>query len=784
MFSNLLKVAVRSFKRHKLYSIVNIAGLTVGITASLILIIYVMHERSFDTFHQDYQRIFRVNSVIHMMNEDLKIATSPGPLGSALSEFKEVDLSSTIYSKENLILNTDSVKAFEDKAFINSGNFFDIFNFKMVAKSDQFFGKDGTIILTLPIAGKYFPGLEAKNVIGKEIIAGQKDTLIVSAITEKLPSNTHLDFNAIIHQVLPEDSAWTYFNKYTYLKLANGTDNKAVLETSMDNIFDLYMKEFFKGSNYTVDFYLQPVEDIYLSKKQMGEIGEKGNRAEIYIFLSIAIFMLIMVAINYTNVTTARSFLRGKEIGVRKALGSSRNEILAQFLLESFLLILLATLISLTLIELITPYLQRYTGNDLSLNIKETGPILIVIILTVTLLGGIYPAISLSGFKPTEVLKGKKGFFTSGSAAFRKALVIFQFSLSLVMIIMTIIVFKQVNYLKEKPLGFNQTNLVSIDFAGIDVKDEFLDDLFNCKFVASAGSGTLVPGMKRGSAFSYYFAKEDTIEEKIIQTVVADQYYIQSLELNFINGENFDPENDSIGQFIINESLSRQFDGKPIGKKIYTKADYSEYGIITGVVNDFHLLGLQKGIEPLCIKYHPRNRYLLTRLKGTEIEPAITHVENIWLKHYPAEPLDIEYIDRIYDSEIDAEISTAEIFGFFSGISLLLACMGLFGLSSFNLAQKRREIGIKKAIGAEYKNIFVSFNKEYIVLAFISSVISWPIAYFIVMQWLDNFTYKTSIDPMIFLIASIFSILLVMITIGYHAVRAVRTDPIKAIKYQ
>jgi len=786
MLKNLIKTAVRHILKHFGYSVLNILGLTLGISSALFLIIYVADEISYDHYHEKADRIYRVSTTIKEPDDKFTWIVAQIPFGpQVVHDYPEVQ------SFVRFIPMPRALYKFEDKEF-NEENFFyvdstlfDIFSYKVIkgeVKSALLAPKK--IILTEKIANRYFG---KSDPIGKTLTTGN-DTYEVTGVIQDVPSNSHFRFDAVASRNnLPKQlGSWGNFGVYTYLLFPANFDVKA-FETKMQGMYETYMKPIFGPMNITLSYILEPITRIHLYSTNANEPEPTGSITYVYIFGIVAIFLVLIAAMNYMNLATARSTKRAREVGLRKVVGSRRSPLVLQFLSESMAFTFISLIISIILIILLLPIFNHLAGKSFNLQVIYS-PVVIISLLAVMIIvgifGGSYPAFFLSRFSPVTVLKGE---ITPGSAGslFRKILVVIQFTVSVIMIICTLIVFTQLNYLKTMDQGFDQKNVISLQLNGpmsrkYPVLKQGLLENPNVKFVTSTNSS-----VGEGSGKLIFNVETDQgMAQKGVNFTLVDHDFIETMGIKMVSGRAFQQNmpSDTLSAVVVNETFVNRMGWKdPIGKKVEAGDANTLRARVIGVMKDYHQTGMYNDIESLLMAYRPLNDIIYIKLSGNETQPTLSFIETKWKEIFPGQPFVYTYLSERFNRQFDADEKRGLIFTMFTILAILIACLGLFGLASYMVEQRTKEIGIRKVFGANENTILRLISRDFLILVSIGIVIAVPVAYYFMSRWLENYVYRTKIGVPLLLSAALLTILITFITISYKAYQAAIMNPANAL---
>jgi putative ABC transport system permease protein len=797
MLKNYIRIAVRNLLRHKVYSAINIFGLAIGIAACLLIFLYVQDELTYEKHFQKSERIFRVANDINLQGQTDKFALTPLGLAPALKkDYPELEEAirlmpigkQTVWYEE---------KAFnEENLFFADSNFFKVFTYDFVkGNPETALREPKTIVITEAMAEKYFGN--AENAMDKVLQFSRNPHKVTGVIKD--PKHSHIQVTALLslssldkqaQQVYLQD--WFRVSTLTYVLLRDPGQREA-FAGKLDGFYQKYLAPWIKENKLSasVKYHLIPLEEIHFNTDFTYDISPSGNKAYVYVFGFVAVFILLIACINYMNLATARSAKRAKEVGLRKVVGANRLQLIRQFIGESVFITFLAILVALALVELLLPYFNSLTEKEFSLTYFSNPAILLallVIVLFVGLAGGSYPAFFLSGFKPVDVLKTDKSPRGS-NALLRRALVVTQFTISLIMIIGTIVVFSQMQFLKNTPLGFNKEQVVVIDVPGGDttlvnklttIKQEFLQNPA-IKMVSNSAN---IPGAQMGRLLFLAENQDNKMEEKTMSSMFIDYEFLDLMQIKLASGRNFqkDLRSDDTAAFIINETAAKFMGWKePLGKRIEMGLGYN--GRVVGVVKDFHFTTLHNKIEPLAMVLAPKTQgYLLLRVASEEMPATISFIEQKWKTFDPRHPMEYFFLDENFNKQYRAEEKMLTVFGYFAGLTILIACLGLFGLASFTAEQRTKEIGIRKVLGSSVSEIILLLSKDFAWLVLIAILLASPLAWYGMHHWLQDFAYRTEIKWWFFAVAGFSALAIAMLTVSFQAAKAANLNPIKALR--
>jgi putative ABC transport system permease protein len=794
MIKNLFVVAIRNFRRDKWYSLLNILGLTIGIAFSLFLIFYIRDELSYDRYNEKANRIYRINSNIKEPDKDtMRWAVTPFPMGPALSkDYPEVEEAVRFVNNYGKTLyKNGELRLYEDKVFFADSNLFRVFTHKFIEGNPQTaLVAPNSMVLTKSVAEKFFG--KHKPYVGKTLENANGDVYKITAVIGDVPRNSHIRFNIVMSRSsLPADFAnnWGGFGFYTYVLLKPNTSATG-FEKKLLPVYDKYLASIFAQFNIKMRFAVQPITSIHLHSSMNNEPEELGSTSYIYIFSAVAFFMLLIACINYMNLTTARSARRSKEIGIRKVTGSSQLQLVAQFLIESTLAAVFSLLLSIGAIALLLPTFNSLSGKFISLDtLLESRTILIMlaVVIFAGLVGGSYPAFYLSKFNPIHVLKGSlsKG---SSNVTLRRSLVVIQFSISMIMLICTWVVYGQLKYLRSKDLGFNKDKVLTISAnTDKDIRGQILafkNDMRTNPHVLSVSTSQGVPGS--GINFSLFsIESKNGFVDKGVDCYGVDEDYFKTLGMKIVKGRNFSGLPDTLHSIIVNENMVKEFgwEDNALGKRVKFPGDTSgKYLEVVGVVKDFNQKSLYNPITPLLLYYRPNNNSIQLKLDGKDISTTVAAVGKSWKGVFQDLPFQYTFLDQDFDSQYAADQKRGKIFVAFSGLTIAITCLGLLGLIAFITQQRQKEISIRKVMGANAGQIVPLIIKNFIALIGLSCVIAFPVAWYFMDKWLKIFTYNTGLAVAPFILSACGVLLITLLTVIFHTLKAALANPVKSLR--
>jgi len=793
MIKNLILVAIRNFKRDKWYTLLNILGLTIGITFSLFLTFYIKDELSYDRYHDKAESIFRIESYVKEPEKDaLKWVSTPFPMAPVLKkDYPEVEEAVRFVAAGNVLFKKGELPLNQDKVFFADSNVFRVFTYPFIEGNPQTaLVEPNSMVLTKSMAEKYFG--KSESYTGRSLENTNGDVYKITGVMEDVPKNSHIIFNTLISRSsLPADFAnnWGGFGFHTYVLLKPNVSAPSFKKKLLP-IYDKYLASIFAQHNIKIAFGVRPITAIHLHSDMQGEQEELGNISYIYIFSAVAFFLLLIACINYMNLTTARSARRSKEVGIRKVAGSSRMQLVWQFLVESTLTAVFALALSIGLIALLLPLFNSLSGKFISfytLFQPNTVLTMLAVITFVGLVGGSYPALYLSKFNPLGVLKGSLSK-SSSNVTLRRVMVVIQFSIAMIMLICTWIVYNQLSYLRSKDLGFNKEQVMTISAnSGRDLKSKitsFKNEMQSNPQVLATSTSQAVPGSAINFNLLSIETKNGSIETGVYIYGI-DEDYVHTLGMEMVAGRNFSGPSDTLRSIVVNESMVKEFGwgDQAIGKKVKfpddTTANYFE---VIGVVKDFNQQSLYNPITPLILFYARNTNNIQLKLNPENTTSTVAAVEKSWKAHFPDLPFQYTFLDQDFDSQYAADQKRGKLFTAFSALTILITCLGLLGLIAFTTEQRQKEISIRKVLGADLKQLVPMIIGNFVVLVGLSCFIAFPVAWYFMDKWIQLFTYNTGLSISPFLFSAIAVLLITLATVFFHTIKAVMANPVEALK--
>ncbi|MCL5268919.1 MAG: ABC transporter permease [Bacteroidetes bacterium] len=805
MLQNYLKIAFRNIRRNKVYSFINIVGLAIGMASCIVILLYVQYEFSFDRFNMNYKRIYRTASEISFSGRTIKAAVSSDKLGPALIE--DVPGVENYMRIFDLGMVARQLVRFQDRSFYTrrfmfvDSSFFSVFSYKLLeGNSSSALSVPYSIVITKSAALEYFGN---RDPVGQMVQLEQGDTTLnftVTGVAADPPSNSSLQFqflgsfSTLYTNWWAQDftiGKWGSMDFYTFILLSHD-QSVGNLTAKLMSFAEQHLKGNSELDGMNVSIILQPLKDIHLLSRLDFDFPSGVNIQTLYILSAIALFLLFLACINFMNLSTAKYVKRSKEISVRKVLGAERTQLISQFLGESLITTLLATVLGLVLVELLAPYAKGLTGVGLSLHGLNGGVIamgFVAATVVTGLLAGIYPAVFLSSMEPLSIFKRTAKSVNLGDAV-RKFLVVFQFTVSIALIVCAIVVENQMSYIQKSNLGFDKNNLVVISLCRplwqadeMSRFDAYRNEITRNPNVISTTASYGYPGgifMKTG-----FLTTGKDSKVMVMNWVPVDSEYINVLGLHMKAGVPFS-EAHTRNAVIINESAQRELGlNKPVGRELLTHMGLGKVKIV-GVVRDFNYQSLRDKIDPLVILDGRQNQYqfLICRIAPRNYKATLNFLSEKWQELYPAYPFDYSFLDADLAKLYVNDGRFGGVVNGFAGLAIFIACLGLFGLASFSVEERTKEIGIRKVLGASVTGIIKLMSKEFVKLVLVANMIAWPLAYFFMTRWLQGFAYRTAIGIWIFIMAGAIALVVALITVGAHAIKAATANPVESLRYE
>jgi putative ABC transport system permease protein len=809
MLRNHLRIALRNLRNQKAYSLINIVGLAVGIACCVAIMLFVRDELSYDRFNKFADQIYRPRLLGRVNGHDMNNAGSPVAMGPAVyHDLPDVAAYTRLAKSGSTVVRYENKTFIEERFFGADSTVFDVFTFPFVAGNPKTaLTQPNTVVITESIAHKYFG---SEDPIGKILNAGKKDNFVVTGVIKDIPQNSHLHPDLMGSFTTLQDSrnpTWLSNNYYTYLLLRKGVDPVEFQQKLDEELIKYgspqlkaitgFSLEQFRAAGNKYGYVLQPLTSIHLNSHLDYEIEPNGDITYVYIFSAIAIAILLIACINFVNLATARSEKRAKEVGVRKTLGSTRSYLVGQFMSESILMSIIAVILAVGIVELLLPFFNQIASKNMSLNLfsdPSSIPVLVCFAVVVGIIAGSYPALFLSSFHPIDVLRadlrrgGRKSILRSG-------LVIFQFAISIALFVGTFIIFAQLRYVQTKDLGFDTEETIVVDRTN-DLSNQlqsFEDELRTNSGIVSLSNSNAIPGNQGGdNAARLEGAPENQYED--IQQMFCDYDFAKTYKLGMADGRFFSKEHPSdSAAVVVNEEVATSFNANRLVGRYLVIPGNGPGGTdlrceIVGVVKDFNYRSLHEPIRPLAIRLFPNRgfigRFVTLRLAAGNHLSTISFIENVWKKYAGDEEFSWNFLDDSLQKLYAADQRTSEIAGAFSVLAIFIACLGLLGLAAFVTERRTKEIGIRKVLGASVAEIVALLSKEFVKWVLIANVAAWPLAYYVMNNWLKNFAYRTDMSLWIFVTSGAVALIIALLTVSSHAIRAATANPVEALRYE
>ena len=790
MFKNYLRIAFRNLWRHRVFSFLNIMGLTIGMSACFLVFLYVKFELSYDNFHSRGDRIYRMVTDIKTPTETLNWSVASAPMAiNAKDEFPEIEKAVRV-NPQSILVRKGDIKFQEDNmAFVDSG-FLETFDFPLVQGNPHTALREPfSVVLSETMAKKYFA---QGNPMGQTLILTDGNVpATVTGVMKDMPENTELKEDMLVSQSSrkkfdsAEDKRWGNFGVFSYLLLKPNTDAKA-LEKKMPAFLEKRIGTQMKQNNLYYTLFLEPLKDVYLKSTRGGP--QSGSMTNVYVFSVIGIFILLIACINFVNLTTARSTERAKEVGIRKVIGAERGQLTQQFLGESILICLIAFILSVGACAALLAPFNFLAGKTISTGIfYHPGYILTLLLIAigVGLLAGAYPALVLSSFQPITVLKGKFATGTRG-LFLRKGLVIVQFTISIGLIASTLIVAMQLHYMRNQELGFSTEQMMVLDTHGDNHRTALKNEIDRVPGVLSTSMSSSTPGGGAMNAYSELQNQKGEMQICSPDLYFVDFDYIKQYKMKILAGRNFSRAfgTDTTQAMILNESAVKML-GYTSPRQAVGRAfsQWGRKGTIIGVVKDFHYQSLQNVIRPLSMRIEPDGvDQISINVRASNLPATIAAIENKWKTVIPYRPFSYFFVDEFFDRQYRSQDRFGKLFLYFAVLAIFISCLGLLGLASYSTIQRTKEIGVRKVLGASVGNIVNLLSKEFMILVGFAFVVAAPVSWLLMRQWLKDFAYRISIGWWIFILAGVLALVIALLTISFQAIKAAVANPIKSLR--
>jgi len=793
MLRNYLKITLRNIAKQKSYSFINIAGLALGLALFILIARFIQFEFSFDQFHKNYDQIHRVE--YNLDGKGRLIAFSHPPLGTLLSrDFPEIEQFTRFLNMDNgVLLSTNNDQKYtEDDGWWAEHTFFEVFSYQLLQGDPKTaLVESNCIVLSQKLAEKYFPDEEP---LGKVLRYNNTIDCKVTGVLENCPANSHIQYSFLISYPTYKTIAgsdyfdsWNNIANYTYVLLAKDTNLEA-LNARLSTVLKKYWRD-----DLEVPLYLKPLAQFHFHSNVVGEIGQRGDMNKIIIFSAIGLFILLIACINFMNLATARAAKRTKEVGLRKVIGANKFSLVQRFLFESLLFALVALMLAGFLAEIFLPLFNKIIGRTLTLGLGDDWQFiagLFFITIIVGIIAGSYPSFFLSSFQPAFILRNPSA--TPGvSSAIRKFLVVFQFVISIVLIIGTLVIYRQMHYMRHTDLGFNDEQIIINQFPRMDKEtvskyETLKNELRSNPDIIDATISRDVPSFNSSSIVILDWEGSHEGDRAYVNVNQIDENFLATYNIKLVDGRNFsgNESRDTVNYCIINEAAVKRFGWEQaIGKRLGGNMN------VIGVIKDFHYASLRFQIEPLVLFPHrepnPASRarnYLSLKIAPHHLDETLAFFKNKYEAFFPNDVFSYHFFDEDFDFMYRHEARFAKTISYFSVIAIFIACLGLFGLASFTAEQRTKEIGIRKICGAAVSGIVAMLSRDFIKWILMANVIAWPIAYLIMKKWLQNFAYHIDIGWWIFLCAGVLALIIALLTVSYQSIRAATENPVKALR--
>jgi putative ABC transport system permease protein len=811
MVLNYLKLAQRNLQKRPAYSLLNLAGLALGMACCLAILQYVLHERSFDRFVQRADDVYRLRLDSYQKGKFAwKSATVyPAYAPTMLRDFPEIETACRLHDAEMLFANRErDLKFAERKGYFADAAFLEVFELPLSAGNrSEALASPNQLVVSEQFARKYFG---TTDVLGKSLSAnfnGMEQPMNIVGTFQKFPDNSHLIVDYLVSmptlgQIVlmqgdtsrPLETAWGWYDFYTYLRLREGSD-PAVFAAKLPAFTDKYInaQPRFVSGGLRNETLLQPLSSIHLSSDLNQEAEPNGNGRTVGLLLVVALFILGIAWVNYLNLATARATERAREVGVRKVSGATRGQLMWQFLTESFLLNGAALVLAVGLLWLAQPLFSNFLGEKIPLSPLASAPLgwMLGVFALGTLLSGFYPALVLAGFQPVSILKG--AFKTSSrGVVLRKSLIVGQFAVSVAMLVGLFVVTRQVQFMRSQNPGFDRSQMLVLE--GVN---SLPDSTYNGFFTGFKNEVLQIPGIRQLTGSSivpgeeiYWtsgFRRMQSADEQYntLYIMGMDEAFFPAYDLKLVAGRNFQTT-DNDRSVLLNESALRLLGFENAEAAIGQKIQRGRRDTLTvrGIVRDFHQLGLQKNLDPMCLRYGPNHRsyFSLKIAAGSSLPEAIARVETAWKKQFPADPFDYFFLDEFFDRQYKADAQFGRVFGLFTALAVFIACLGLFGLASYVVVQRTKEIGIRKVLGASVAGVTGLLAKDFLKLVLVAIVIASPLAFYFMKKWLSDFAYRIEMEWWMFAGAGVLAVAIAFLTVGFQSVRAALANPVRSLR--
>jgi putative ABC transport system permease protein len=783
MFKNYLKVALRNLRKNKGYAIINIAGLAAGMAVCILIMLWVQDEMSYDRFNTHFDQIYRVCFSDLWSGNRVKFSSTPTGIGPALEQdFPEIIDSARLFRMKGILVGHKEKRIVEEYVYLADSSLFDIFSFPFVkGDAQKALADPKSVVISEQAAIKYFG---SSDPFGKILTIGSSTDFMVTGVFQDIPKNSHLRFDIVLpFQYLKEFGVdlqqWTNWSYYTYILLH--PESRAIEDERLTAYYQSHVSSF-----ENVQMHLVPLKNIHLRSQAIGGMGADGDIKYVYVFSLIAFFVLLIACINFMNLSTAKSGMRAKEVGMRKVVGARRRDIIRQFFGESIFQAFISLFFALAMVVVLFPLFNRITAKELSLDLIGNIALYVALIGIAAFTGivaGSYPALFLSSFHPVAVLKGSGSVRAKARAVFRKVLVVTQFSLTIVMIIGTITIYSQIRFMRDKKLGFDQDHLVVLTLTGtlMDNCDALKQEILRNPGVLDA---SLALSRQFHSTPSDLWRGESADKNVRLFFNHVDEDYLETFGMEVAEGRFLSREfADDKNNFVLNETAVKAMGLEdPVGMPL---SFHGRKGTVVGVIKDFHFETLNRKIGPLCL-FNPGEgfRYLFARVRPQNLDGTIRFMQKVWREFETHYPFSYQFFDDDFDSLYRSEQKIGTIVKYFSVLAVFISCLGLFGLAAYMAERRTKEIGIRRVLGASSLEVVTLLSKEFTKCVLVSSVIAWPVAYIIMKKWLANFAYRAGIGAGIYIASAGLALGIALLTVSFQSIKAALANPSDSLRYE
>ena len=799
MLKNYLKIAFRNLKLHKGYTLINILGLSIGLSCCILIMLFIKDELSYDRFNEKSDNIYRIVSVISKNGQPRYHPRTPAPLESVLlNNCPEIERVTRFSTEPGAVISFENIQTGENRFALADPSIFEIFTIQLTkGNPNSELNNINSVVISESLAKKYFG---VKDPINRVLQIGKEDyqkDYTVTGVFRDIPSNSSLKFDCLasfknVYMKGNEGNvSWSANNYETFVLLREGHTPQN-LESQLPSIVEKYADSKYKSASgkSKTKYFLQPMTSIHLSLDPGNKLPTEKDSTHIFIFAGIAFLILLIACINFMNLTTARASIRQREVGIRKVIGANRFQLIKQFLGESIILSLFAFLLSVPIVKILLPVFNQYADKQLSLLQADNIYFLVslpALALIVGILAGSYPAFFVSSFKPVSILRGSLFAGKAGTkAGLRRILVVTQFVISIIFVVCTLVVHNQLNYVKNKNLGYDKEHLVVVPLHDRHVKERY--KLYETEILRNANilnvTATSYLPSEREYNQNVYFKGNAEESMNYISWIAVDKNFIKTMGLKLIKGGDFSHDylQGEGRKYILNESAVKQIGWEnPLGEQM----DIIGWGPVIGVIKDFHFKSLHLQIKPMALCIYPEAfKYFLIRVKPENLSNSINFLENKWEEIFPDQIYEYSFFDEDFNIVYKTETRLGNIFNFITVLALLVACLGLFGLVHFSTERRSKEIGIRKVFGSSVLNIVALLTKDFIKWILIANLIAWPIAYYIINKWLQDFAYRIDISWWIFVLAGAIALLIALTTVSFQAIKAADANPVESLRYE